>query len=78
MAVGVKKRSILIDGRKTSITLEDQYWQVLADIAVKRGTSRPKLINLVAETYDHVGNLSRALRLFALEEARREAPSHVA
>jgi predicted DNA-binding ribbon-helix-helix protein len=72
--MAVKKRAVIINGRKTSITLEDQYWSELAAIAVRKNTSRPKIITHVAETRDHLDNLSRALRLYVLEEMRNMYP----
>ena len=68
---GVKKRSIILEGVKTSVTLEDQYWAALAEIAIDIGTTRPKLIASVAETRD--GNLSSALRVYTLEHLNRMA-----
>src|SRR5882757_7520156 len=40
----IAKRSIVIDGSKTSVSLEDQFWEVLREIATERGTTLTGLI----------------------------------
>ena len=65
----VVKRSIVIAGHKTSVSLEDAFWQGLKQIAAGRGMT---LSDLVA-TIDHdrrQGNLSSAIRLFVLDHYR--------
>jgi predicted DNA-binding ribbon-helix-helix protein len=65
----VVKRSIVIAGHKTSVSLEDAFWQGLKQIA---GTRDMTLSELVA-TIDHErrqGNLSSAIRLFVLDHYR--------
>ncbi|MEE2761672.1 MAG: ribbon-helix-helix domain-containing protein [Pseudomonadota bacterium] len=68
MSVGVRKRSILIAGHATSVSLEDAFWYELKIIAAARGVS----LNQLAEEIDaeRTGNLSSALRLFVLEAVR--------
>ena len=59
------RHSVVISGHKTSITLEDAFWQSLRQIAGKRGMSANDLIEII----DHDrkgGNLSSAIRLFVL------------
>jgi predicted DNA-binding ribbon-helix-helix protein len=64
----MRKRSVTIDGHRTSVSLEDAFWAELAEIARKRGTS---LNALVAEIdRGRSGNLSSALRLHVLEDLR--------
>lgn len=63
----VKKRSITIAGHRTSITLEDIFWNALKDIAKARGLSRQQLIEKIDET--RPGSLSSALRVYAMKEA---------
>ena len=62
----VIKRSIVIAGHKTSVSLEDAFWKGLKDIAASR---RMTLSDLVAaiDTERRHGNLSSAIRLFVLE-----------
>ena len=72
----MRKRSVTIDGHRTSISLEDGFWQELAAIAEARHLS---LNALVAEidrarstpSPDRGGNLSSALRLHVLETLRQ-------
>jgi predicted DNA-binding ribbon-helix-helix protein len=67
----MRKRSVTIDGHRTSLSLEDGFWDELAAIAEARGLS---LNSLVAEI-DHAraapGNLSSALRLYVLDSLRK-------
>jgi len=67
----VLKRSIVIHGRKTSISLEDAFWQGLAEIAGARGMSRSELVATVERGREH-SNLSSG-RLFVLDAFRRRA-----
>ena len=46
----VIKRSISIDGHKTSITLEDAFWSGLKEIAQAQGTSVPQTVKEIART----------------------------
>ncbi|MDQ0503976.1 ribbon-helix-helix domain-containing protein [Xanthobacter agilis] len=65
----VVKRSIVIAGHKTSVSLEDAFWEALKEIATSR---RLTLSDLVA-TIDSArtqGNLSSAIRLFVLDHYR--------
>ncbi len=61
----VVKRSIVIAGHKTSVSLEDAFWKGLKDIAGDRDIT---LSDLVAEIdlERRQGNLSSAIRLFVL------------
>ncbi len=66
------KRSVNIAGHRTSVSLEDQFWQELRRIADKRGMS---LAALIARFDQERGtdNLSSALRLAVLEDLKRQA-----
>ena len=73
----VVKRSVVIAGHRTSISLEDIFWQVLKSIARDNGQS---IASLVAEIDAGRGeaNLSSAIRVFVLERAldlRENRPS---
>ena len=61
----VLKRSVVVVGRKMSVSLEDAFWQGLKDIATSRGMTFSDLIASVDLDRQH-GNLSSALRLFVL------------
>lgn len=68
----IVKRSIVVAGHKTSVSLEDAFWHALKDIARERAQS---LRSLVAEidARRSGGNLSSAVRLFVLDHYRRRA-----
>jgi predicted DNA-binding ribbon-helix-helix protein len=65
----IKKRSVLIAGHSTSLSLEPEFWSALRDIAGLRGTSLNRLVASVDA--GRAGNLSSALRVFVLECYRR-------
>jgi predicted DNA-binding ribbon-helix-helix protein len=68
----ITKRSIVIAGHKTSVSLEDAFWSGLKEIA--RG-KQATLSNVVAEIDKtrQRGNLSSAIRLFVLDRVRAPA-----
>jgi predicted DNA-binding ribbon-helix-helix protein len=61
----IVKRSIVIDGVKTSISLEDQFWEALREIAKERGLTLSKLVGDIGADRGNA-NLSSAVRLFVL------------
>ncbi len=62
----VIKRSVVINGHKTSISVEDQFWAALKEIAAERQLSMSELIAVVDHDRGKVGNLSSALRCLVL------------
>ncbi|MGE5819311.1 MAG: ribbon-helix-helix domain-containing protein [Deltaproteobacteria bacterium] len=69
MKSSVVKRSIVIDGHKTSVSLEDAFWSDLKEIAHAQRATLSGLVAKIDETRQH-GNLSSAIRLFVLEHFR--------
>lgn len=64
----MKKRSVKIAGHATSVTLEDEFWDALGEIAARRGVS---LNQIIAEIdTGRSGNLSSAIRVFVLKSLR--------
>ena len=61
----VLKRSIIIDSHRTSVSLEDDFWNALRDIAQKRGETLSHLIASI-DANRQFPNLSSALRIFVL------------
>ena len=61
----VSKRSVVIAGHKTSISLEDEFWNSLKEIARERGTTLGALVAAIDRDREHA-NLSSAIRLFVL------------
>ena len=62
----LRKRSVLVAGHKTSVSLEDAFWEVLKELADRRGLSLNQLVAEVDE--GRSGNLSSALRVYVLRE----------
>jgi predicted DNA-binding ribbon-helix-helix protein len=65
----VIKRSISMDGRKTSITLEDAFWSSLKEIAHSERATVSELVAKIDNKRER-DNLSSAIRLFVLEHVR--------
>ena len=61
----VKKRSVIVNGRNTGVSLEQAFWDELKKIAAERGSSLNKLISEIDADRQRT-NLSSALRLFVL------------
>jgi predicted DNA-binding ribbon-helix-helix protein len=70
----IVKRSIVIAGHKTSVSIEDSFWGALKDIAASRATTVAELVASVDAERRH-GNLSSAVRLFVLDHFRAIAGS---
>jgi predicted DNA-binding ribbon-helix-helix protein len=68
----VVKRSINVNGHKTSVSLEDEFWNALKVIAGKRLTTLSDLVTAIDGQRQH-GNLSSAIRLFVLDFYRSQA-----
>jgi predicted DNA-binding ribbon-helix-helix protein len=62
----VVKRSIVVAGHKTSVSLEDAFWKGLKEIAGRRHMTLSDLVGTIDSQRQH-GNLSSALRLFVLD-----------
>jgi len=60
------KRSITLEGHKTSLALEAEFWLALEEIAADSKLSIPALVAKI-DQQRKTGNLSSALRIFALE-----------
>lgn len=60
----IQKRSVIIAGHRTSVSLEPEFWSALKDIAQQRGVSINELVTEIDR--ERRGNLSSALRVFVL------------
>ncbi len=67
----VVKRSIVIAGHKTSVSLEDAFWKGLKEIAGGRDMTLSELVAAIDSERRH-GNLSSAIRLFVLDHYRSQ------
>src|SRR3954447_26295465 len=65
----VFKRSIVIASHKTSVSLEDAFWNGLKEIAASRNMPLSDLVSQIDSQRQH-GNLSSAIRLFVLDHYR--------
>jgi predicted DNA-binding ribbon-helix-helix protein len=61
----VVKRSIVVSGHKTSVSLEEAFWKALKEIAAGRNMALSELVASIDAERQHA-NLSSALRLFIL------------
>jgi CheY-like chemotaxis protein len=66
------KRSVVIGGRKSSVSLEHEFWAALKEIAAGRGLTAGQLIATIDDGREQ-GNLSSTLRLFVLDFFRHRA-----
>lgn len=66
------KRSVIIGGHKTSVSLEDEFWMQLKEIADAKQTTVSQLLAQIDERREH-SNLSSAIRVYVLEYFRNLA-----
>jgi len=71
MKSSVVKRSIVIDGHKTSVSLEDAFWTDLKKIAHTQQVTLSELVTKIDGARAQ-SNLSSAIRLFVLHHFRNE------
>jgi predicted DNA-binding ribbon-helix-helix protein len=69
----VTKRSITVAGHRTSVSLEEPFWQALSEVAAERSTSVAAIIAAVDRDRSPGTNLSAAVRLFVLDWYRTRA-----
>jgi predicted DNA-binding ribbon-helix-helix protein len=65
----LRKRSLVIAGHSTSISLEDDFWDALREMAAKKGLSVAALVSQVDSTRGSA-NLCSALRVMILSHYR--------
>ena len=69
----IRKRSVTLSGHRTSVSLEEAFWDALVRIAARDGRS---INNLVADIdRNRTGNLSSALRIHVLQDLTNHAPA---
>jgi predicted DNA-binding ribbon-helix-helix protein len=67
----IVKRSIVIAGHKTSVSLEDAFWKGLKEIATGRDRTLSEMVAAI-DSERAQGNLSSTLRLFVLDHYRAQ------
>jgi predicted DNA-binding ribbon-helix-helix protein len=65
------KRSVVIGGHKTSVSLEDAFWKSFNEIAASRNMTLSDLLATI-DTGRNYGSLSSAIRLFVLDHYRAQ------
>ena len=68
----VVKRSVIVAGHKTSVSLEEAFWNSMKEISGQRDISLSQLVGEIDSNRQH-GNLSSAIRLFVLDYFRTRA-----
>ena len=68
----VVKRSIVVAGHKTSVSLEEAFWSGMKEIALLRNLTLSELVGEI-DGGRQQGNLSSAIRLFVLDYFRSRA-----
>ena len=66
----VKKRSVVVGGRKTSTSLEDEFWEALREIAQSQQMPLSKLL-VAIKGEQRQNSLSSAIRVFVLNHYRK-------
>ena len=75
MKSSIVKRSVVIGGHKTSVSLEEPFWTDLKQIAHAQHVTLSALVAQIDGTRDEQSNLSSAIRLFVLHHFRRLFPA---
>ena len=71
----IRKRSVLVSGHRTSVSLEEIFWKALAELAAERCVSVNHLVTEIDR--ENPSNLSSAIRIHILQTFReRAAPAH--
>jgi predicted DNA-binding ribbon-helix-helix protein len=69
----VAKRSLTITGHRTSVSLEEPFWQALAEIAAARKQSVAAVVASIDRGRQAKTNLSAAIRVYVLDWYRKQA-----
>lgn len=67
-ALAIKKRSVVISGHRTSVSLENAFWYSLKEIATRNGQTVNQLVSEIDD--GRTGNLSSAIRVHVLLDAK--------
>jgi predicted DNA-binding ribbon-helix-helix protein len=75
MKSSIVKRSVIIGGHKTSVSLEEPFWTDLKQIAHAQHVTLSVLVTQIDDTRKQ-SNLSSAIRLFVLHHFQAQWPGH--
>jgi predicted DNA-binding ribbon-helix-helix protein len=70
----LEKRSLTLEGHRTSLALEPEFWQRLSALAAARATSVPRLVAEIDRGRGERG-LASAVRLAVLAAGRSDEPA---
>jgi predicted DNA-binding ribbon-helix-helix protein len=70
MKSSIQRHTIIIDGHKTTVSLENAFWRDLKEIAHAQEATLSELVAKIDQTRQQ-SNLSSAIRLYVLEHIRR-------
>jgi predicted DNA-binding ribbon-helix-helix protein len=73
----VVKRSIVVAGHKTSVSLEEAFWNGMKEISGLRNMTLSELVGEIDNSRQQ-GNLSSAIRLFVLDHFKNRAAGSTA
>ncbi len=76
MKSAIIKRSVVINGHKTSVSLEQPFWNIVREIAHTEQTTVSVLLRQIDNARQHA-NLSSAVRIFVLEHVRAQLAARV-
>jgi predicted DNA-binding ribbon-helix-helix protein len=73
MKSSIQRHTIIIDGHKTTVSLENALWRDLKEIAHAQEATLSELVAKIDQTRQtrQQSNLSSAIRLYVLEHIRR-------
>ena len=69
MSTTVRKRSVVVGGHRTSISLEQAFWEALQQAAAQHGRTISQMVSDIDAA--RTGNLSSAIRVWILDRARQ-------
>ena len=72
MGSTVVKRSVIVGGHKTSVSLEDEFWKSIRELAAGQDMTLYQLVSKIDKSRKHA-NLSSAIRLYVLDFYRKAA-----
>jgi len=72
MKTSIVKRSVILNDHKTSVSLEDPFWDAMKEIAGLKGVTLTELVAQIDADREH-SNLSSAIRVFVLDHFRSRA-----
>jgi predicted DNA-binding ribbon-helix-helix protein len=73
LGAGIRKRSVVVEGHATSVSLEAEFWEALTALARRRGATINQLVAEIDRGRE--GNLSSAIRVFVLRDLQGRLPA---